>query len=966
MKCRLSILTLCVLALGCGGGGTNPGSALDTSPDVPVADTSTDVPVAVDTLPETDGGTVEDASPDVDATPTPDVPVDPLESCKDALVPALEWFPPQDAEALPGLLEFGQTHVTQADEKRLAPPVTVERETLLLFTPDEPIPETADVRVVALEGDTALGVLRLDAPNMLPKALEQGLTATPLEPYSASAWSATLPWHWVRNGVSLRVGVLDGETLRANAHTLESLGAPHRFNITRTHIVLFGDEDYAISPPYPSAKIARDFHGSLPGAEVRWVNTSVWRLDGMVVNTAEGPRWAHSEEERLAITTDANRWKILKHQAALRLSLANTGRGLRLTSPPQGDSSPYSFGTSVAQGWVHNGSGNYSDINNAGLAAGWTGWSGMWLNECGNGFIHEVGHSCTLAHFTGGTSAKWGITEEYPNDGVNLSGHPWGYDTTRRAFRTWYRVNNGGVVTNENGWVGKRDPMNGGESANAITCFPQYTGYHARKIQAWQQNSPTITNVDGVPGIYRWDVALGAYVLEDPAQGNQRPIAVGGPVITVIGTLGNLDEVCQTYPPIFLASGNAFELPDPMDPELPALFAGAQWFLAITYQDGSTERALIKKAAIPESDTGLTLYSLNLDATRNPVQVDLYRSAVAYPNLTVADATLIHTRVIEAPTEPVPAIQTVGRGKLANAGLTLKQWCDAGLNCDGRALETTFLYAKSPIHFAPKDAADSEPVLCGAQGDVSAWSIPVTSDEGASATIVVHAQRVITAGSQSVAVPALDQTPWLVSPDTTQGLRIWIPYSENMGLTAGRYRSETPYEVSALKEDGVFHDIPIEIDLRVHSVTPIAIPPNYKSEGIAIPEGDPKSSLYYVFEDGGIGPSGSHWWGDNTGNIITVPVMDVDSGDAATLVLRAHKIACGDWWGINTGQSADWGCTHKVHLQLEDGANASLVSGHTYSSPGSHPVVIKGVRWHQPNAGQVLGILALDITHTAP
>ncbi len=82
--------------------------------------------------------------------------------------------------------------------------------------------------------------------------------------------------------------------------------------------------------------------------------------------------------------------------------------------------------------------------------------------------------------------------------------------------------------------------------------------------------------------------------------------------------------------------------------------------------------------------------------------------------------------------------------------------------------------------------------------------------------------------------------------------------------------------------------------------------------------------------------------------------------------LRAHKIACGDWWGINTGQSADWGCTHKVHLQLEDGANSALVSGHTYVSPGSHPVVIKGLRWHQPNAGQVLGVLALEITHTVP
>ena len=59
-----------------------------------------------------------------------------------------------------------------------------------------------------------------------------------------------------------------------------------------------------------------------------------------------------------------------------------------------------------------NDDGSYEDLNNAPWAAGWTGWTGIWLGECGNAFIHEVGHSGTLLHFVDGTAAAWGIADE--------------------------------------------------------------------------------------------------------------------------------------------------------------------------------------------------------------------------------------------------------------------------------------------------------------------------------------------------------------------------------------------------------------------------------------------------------------------------------------------------------------------------------------------------------------------------
>ena len=125
--------------------------------------------------------------------------------------------------------------MVKADEDRLAPAVVAERDTLLLFTPNSPGPEAADMRVSATLDGVVLGVVQASPPLMLPQALEQRLTSVELAPYSESAWSATLPWNWVKNGITLRVGVQEEGALRVRAHEFNGLGAPHRFTVTRTH-----------------------------------------------------------------------------------------------------------------------------------------------------------------------------------------------------------------------------------------------------------------------------------------------------------------------------------------------------------------------------------------------------------------------------------------------------------------------------------------------------------------------------------------------------------------------------------------------------------------------------------------------------------------------------------------------------------------------------------------------------------
>lgn len=900
-------------------------------------------------IPSDDDDAVGD---DDDAAP----PVD----CSELLVPALSWFEGSVTAALEGSLEFGQTHVVAANEERIAPPVVAEREAMLLFTPSEELDSSLDLRIGAFEGEELLGVLGLAPPEDLPTALEQDITDVALEPYSEDAWSAALPWHWMREGVELRLGHAVDDGIAVLSHTLSGLGAPHSFTVSRSKIVLFGEPDFDTTTT-SAPKLAQDFFSTLPFAELRFVDSAPWHLDQLVIRTDSGPRLVSDQDERLALTNQPDRWSILKHQFALRMSLANTGRGLIKTGGSDGDNSPYSFGTSVGLGWVRNGDGSYSDVNNAPYAAGWTGWSALWQGECANVFNHEIGHSMTLLHFTGGTAVSWGIADEYPQDGIHVASHPWGFDTTRRQFRTWYRVNSSGPVGDESGLTGKRDAMNGGESSNSVTCFPQYTAYHARKVQAWAQDTPTIAELDGEPGVWQWNEAEAAYEATTADPGNGEPVAVGVPVLTLTGTLGNDDVACQTYPPIHWPSGNVFTLPDPSSEGLHSDFEGAQWFLEIGYADGSVDRALIARGTM-EDTTDLALYSLNLEASREPTTVDLYRAHAAYPDLDPEAADLVHSRLIEAPTEPLSPVVRVGRGFVANGDLILDQRCSPGVDCSSRLRDSTWRVASPPLFLQDAAGTTPEPAECLEKGAVVALELPVLRDDEEEASLVLHAQRVMASSDGSVAVPLGDVTPWFEAPDTQQTLRIWMPWEDNSDLAPGAYRSAGELSILGSLDGSSFSATGIAVDLNVHELTGADVSSEFTSEGVVQTD----SSVYYLVEDPAMGPTEREWWGDSGPTVLRVPVLNEDTGAVETLVLDSWKEACGDRWELNTGQGAEWACSHAVVLRVAAGGNEFLESGQSYRSPGSSPLVVTAHRWHQPNARLLLQTFAFEISYTAP
>lgn len=867
----------------------------------------------------------------------------------------LSWFEGQAVGALAGRFEHGQTQIIRPDETRIAPPLLAGREALLLFIPEQRIDARGDLRLALSVDDRLLGVLPMRPPAQLPQYLEQGLTETPLDPYSRRAWSTFIPWSWVQEGAVLRIGHEGDEGLMVQSLTLENLGAPHLFTVNRIKMLLFGEGGESVATT-PGPKHVRDFFGSVSAAAMELVDSSPWVLDSIVENTSEGPRWVHSEVERLAAASRDNRYGLFRHHIAFRHSLANTGRGLSMTDEGHGNNSPYGFGTSVGMGWIRDQNGNLVDINNGGVAGGWTGWTALWNSDCGNGFIHEGGHAQTMLHFTGGTAQRWGIADEYPQDGVNLAAHPAAYDSSRRELRTWYRVNASGPVRSDGALVGKRDPMNGGESSNAITCFPQFTGYHARKSQAWMQNSATLREVDGEAGAYLWNTETHSYDPTEVAAAYQAPVAIGVPVVTLVGTLGNLDEVCQTYPPYFAASGNVFSLPAPDTGDLHEDFTGSRWFLSLHHADGSIRHALIARGSMTDS-TAVAMYSLNVARSSGLVRVDLHRSGSAYPLIDIEGAELIHSRAIAAPAAEPAAVYKAGRGYTGNGVLRLAQRCVSGVDCSGRIASSTWRVGTARLH-ARNEVEDLQ--FCGETGGHSSYPLTLRNDEGAEAQAVVYVQRVIESEGESRLGPSNDATPWRAAANQQQSLQAWLPFSANQELAEGNWSGAL--NLTRYVDDQAMEPLQIEVSLAVHALSEARfIDGVFSTPELRSPR-DPNSSLYYNAEESAFGPTNRHWW---NGPAVTLraPVIDEQTGEVKILRIRATKITCGQSWALNTGQSNS-DCQNSARLEVLAEDNPGLVAGHRYRSPGSSPLRLLARRWHAPNANEVIAAYTLRLDYT--
>ena len=422
------------------------------------------------------------------------------------------------------------------------------------------------------------------------------------------------------------------------------------------------------------------------------------------------PQQCAADGGRNASGCHCQHYNILKLSLTFRVSKANSGTGLIHTdawgAPPQ-----YTYGNVIGQGYYRDWNGNYIDLDDSAVAGGSVGWSVMWVGLGWEVFPHENGHAMTLAHNNAGTSKAWGIEDEYPYDGQHLQSHPRPYDTVRRMRRAWFVFDDEGPIHHNGGandnagnfhraddhrlpqaqrnasaelW-GYRDPMFGGTpgkwwvqhcfqwvKGEGRSCNAPFVPYHVRAMQTnFLDKYPLPTTVDGVPGLYKWDAVQHRYAEQDPSLlgAGLRVLATDVPVLVVLGAISA--TIGRVYPSMAHVAGNVWSLPDPFGSDLPTspvgTFDRAHHFLRIAYADGALEYALIANPA-DSSDAWygketcnwvdhtskrcdwetVGSFALNLDASRQPTRVELYRASASYPNITNDGShTLLHARDLE-------------------------------------------------------------------------------------------------------------------------------------------------------------------------------------------------------------------------------------------------------------------------------------------------------------------------------
>jgi hypothetical protein len=272
--------------------------------------------------------------------------------------------------------------------------------------------------------------------------------------------------------------------------------------------------------------------------------------------------------------------------------------------------------------------------------------------------------------------------------------------------------------------------------------------------------------------------------------------------------------------------------------------------------------------------------------------------------------------------------------------------------------------ASGALTFRDSASEVEETEDCLEQDAYSTLTVPLVETEGGTAELVVHAQRIVEAGGTSVAVPLNDRTPWIEAADLTQSIRVWAPYEQNSDLAPGSYQVYGDYVLEALLDGEHMTEIPLEIALNVLETQDAPLEDGYW----AGPVSEDGSAVYFQVTDSAIGPNWGVWWEDGVEGppVLSVPVMDLDTGEATTLYLDAYKFACDYWWDFNSAQWDSHGACDNYAVLYVSSDNSLLVSGHRYQSPDSSPLVLEAYRWHSPNPYTLLETFPLRVSYTAP
>ncbi len=446
---------------------------------------------------------------------------------------------------LKGAVQFAQSHVTFAkdNETRVLPNIVQDRAALLMYFPADGDGPIKSLSVTAFNGGKELGTIGLASPENMPKSDQLNITSMKVE-YSTKAWSALLPWSWLKPGLILKL-----KTSNGLEQTIGSIkfSAPSELVLQNIRIGMLTPP---VAPTYletDPAFAAVDYFQKIPISKLVVGQYSPVHLTK--VTLANGTVYTSASTSNGDVYSGDLREQIGKTLISQGIHLANYGIS---SSGGSKHLQPLYYMKVV----VHHSIGNYANgIKRHGLSGG-AGYATLYDTR-GNEFSHELGHNFGLGHYPKGIPGS-----------VHSRTAGWGYDAARHRMigntdssgrsASFTFVDGQKIDTFANHPYGK-DAMAGGGPMGSISTYTQHTGFVAAFIQK-SLESYGVVDPSSPSGYVKWNPqTLKMETLMD--QNRRKPSSVGGPVVTLVGFYDPQQVLPSTiYPPMYGSYGMTYPL----------------------------------------------------------------------------------------------------------------------------------------------------------------------------------------------------------------------------------------------------------------------------------------------------------------------------------------------------------------------------------------------------------------------
>ena len=522
---------------------------------------------------------------------------------------------------LPAMIQFAQSHTVDpnGNEARNMPRLTTEREALLLVTPDPSLLDIDSTQVTVSVDGTVKGTARLRHPNAMYRSDYNNSDGRPDYNYSRRAWTARLPWDWVKPGMSLTVTDDKGRSGTLAADKID-FGAPAELVVHSIRLGMLTDPPAQSNDHWMLAQpeqAAADYFQTIPAARMTVAYYEPMKLSRVMV--ANGTIYDTASVTEGSVYAGDMRENTGKSTVSVGINLANVGA---TASGMASQERPSVFQNVVA----HHNVGMYA---NGRQAHGLSGGNGMLTvySTSGNEFSHEIGHHYGLGHYPGQNGTNYFWSGHHHDSG-------WGYIAYRKRMRAnlhWSRARNGGMEgmpVFEDTYSFGTDAMSGGHYSSALSRYTHYTGYSTRmKIQPNLNLSiPSATSSTGYLG---WNadtrkmeevsltVPNNARLFFNSPDGRYlKPRLVGTPVFSVLGGYDPSTGKALLYPAFRGNWGNVFDLPTPV-----ANATTRQCWLEVTYSGGRSNRIAVAGTVLQSGS--VNKLHINLAQSDNPQQASL-------------------------------------------------------------------------------------------------------------------------------------------------------------------------------------------------------------------------------------------------------------------------------------------------------------------------------------------------------